>query len=120
MDEVIYVGLPDEMVRKELFEIELNQRPHEDICIEKLVAMTKGYSSSDISYVVKETARMSFEASLSNKDSEIVKISQAMLENTIRHTRPSVTQDELHEYENAKEKYMNFNKKEHTRIGFNV
>ncbi len=116
MDEVIYVGLPDEEARKELLELELLKRPHEDIDTAYIVELTKGYSSSDISFIVKECARCSFEESVKAK--HIVKINQALLEKTIAGTRPSVTADELREYERTEKSFSRGQKTERPRIGF--
>ncbi len=116
MDEVIYVGLPDEEARKELLEIELLKRPHEDIDTAHIVELTKGYSSSDISFIVKECARCSFEESFKAK--HIVKINQTQLEKTIAETRPSVTAEELREYECAEKSFSRGQKTERPRIGF--
>lgn len=116
LDQIIYVGLPDDEARKELFELELLKRPHEDIDTARVVKLTKGYSSSDISYIVKECARNSFEESMKTKC--LVKISQKMLEKTIAETPPSVTYDELQQYERTKEKFSRAEKNERNRIGF--
>ncbi len=116
MDEVIYVGLPDEDARKELLEIELMKRPHEEIDTFRIVGLTKGYSSSDISFIVKECARCSFEESIKAK--HLVRISQSLLEKTIAGTRPSVTADELRQYERTKESFSQGHKSERPRIGF--
>ena len=116
MDEVIYVGLPDEEARKELLEIELLKRPHEEIDTARVVELTKGYSSSDISFIVKECARCSFEESIKAK--QLVKINQALLEKTITGTRPSVTADELRQFERTKESFLKGRKPERPRIGF--
>ena len=116
MDEVIYVGLPDTDARKELFEIELCKRPHEEIDIERVVKLTNGYSSSDISYIVKECARCSFDESVKQK--QMVKISQIMLEQTIAETRPSVTSEELRQFEQTKDSFTKGHPQERPRIGF--
>ena len=116
MDEVIYVGLPDEEARKELLEIELLKRPHEEIDTARVVELTKGYSSSDISFIVKECARCSFEESIKAK--QLVKINQTLLEKTIAGTRPSVTADELRQFERTKESFTKGRKPERPRIGF--
>lgn len=116
MDEVIYVGLPDEEARKELLEIELLKRPHEEIDTDHIVELTKGYSSSDISFIVKECARCSFEESIKAK--QLVKINQSLLEKTIAGTRPSVTADELRQFERTKESFSKGRKPERPRIGF--
>ena len=116
MDEVIYVGLPDEEARKELLEIELMKRPYEEIDTAHIVELTKGYSSSDISFIVKECARCSFEESVKTK--QLVKINQMLLEKTIADTRPSVTADELRQFERTKESFSKGRKPERPRIGF--
>lgn len=116
MDEVIYVGLPDRQARKELLEIELIKRPHEDIDTELIVDLTKGYSASDISFIVKECARCSFEDSVKSK--KLVKINQLLLEKIIAATRPSVSDEELQKFERTKEKLAKGGKSERTRIGF--
>ncbi|MBQ7946377.1 MAG: ATP-binding protein, partial [Bacteroidales bacterium] len=116
MDEVIYVGLPDEDARKELLELELLKRPHEDIDTARIVELTKGYSSSDISFIVKECARCSFDESIKAK--HLVKIDQPLLERTIAGTRPSVTADELRQFEMTKESFSKGVKKERRHIGY--
>lgn len=116
MDEVIYVGLPDEEARKELLEIELLKRPHEEIDTDHIVELTKGYSSSDISFIVKECARCSFEESIKAK--QLVKINQTLLEKTIAGTRPSVTADEFRQFERTRESFSKGRKPERPRIGF--
>lgn len=116
MDEIIYVGLPDDEARRELFEIELLKRPHENIETTRIVELTKGYSSSDISFIVKECARCSFEESIKAK--HLIKINQALLEKTIAETRPSVTYEELRQFERTKESFSHCQKQERHRIGY--
>ena len=119
IDQVLYVGLPDKECRKQLFEIELDKRPHDtDIDVDALARMTDGYTSSDISYMVKETARNAFEASVMSDNSEIVKISEEMLRSVVASTRPSVTRDEVRKYERMRNEYMKCSKNERPRIGF--
>lgn len=116
LDRIIYVGLPDEEARKELLEIELLKRPHEEIDIAQIVELTKGYSSSDICFIIKECARCSLEESVKAK--HLVKINQQLLEKTITNTRPSVTADELRQYERTEESFSKGSKAELPRIGF--
>ncbi len=119
IDQVIYVGLPDMECRKQLFTLELNKRPHDaDINIDELAQMTEGYTSSDISYMVKETARNAFEASIKANESKVVKISETMLREVVTQTRPSVSHDELRKYERTRNDYINRDNKERPRIGF--
>ena len=119
IDQVIFIGMPDEECRKELFEIELNKRPHnEEINYAELVHLTNGFTSSDISYIVKETARNAFEASLCSADKQVVKINQTMLEEVIRKTRPSVSSSEVKQYERMRDDFINNKKNDRPRIGF--
>ena len=119
IDHILYVGLPDEACRKQLFEMELSKRPHDaDINIEELARITDGYTSSDISYMVKETARNAFEASLKSEDKGIVKISEAMLRDVVESTRPSVSRDDVRRYEKMRDDYLKLNKEERPRVGY--
>ena len=119
LDSIMYVGLPDEECRKQLFEIELNNRPHEsDIDMEELARITDGYTSSDISFMVKETARNAFEASILMGNNTVVKISETMLRDVVKATRPSVTRDEIHKYERMRDEYVKRSNAERPRIGF--
>ncbi|MDE5786826.1 MAG: ATP-binding protein [Duncaniella sp.] len=117
MDEVIYVDMPDEQVRLKLFQLELNDRPHEDLDLTRLVKMTDGFSSGDISYLVKESARKAFEQTLANEDKSVVTITQENLEDTIGHAHPSVTASERHKYEKLRDTYER-NRNGQPRVGF--
>ena len=119
VDEVVFIGMPDAECRRQLFEIELKKRPHdEEIDTDLLSRLTDGYTSSDISYIVKETARNSFEESIKSMDKSVVKITQKMLEEVIKSTRPSVTQEEVRQYEKMREEYIRKDGKERRKIGF--
>lgn len=121
IDHVIYIGMPDEDCRKELFEIELNKRPCEDsIDFDDLAHFTNGFTSSDISYVVTEAARIAFDASMNSKDKQMVKISQNMLTDVIRSTQPSVSSTEVKRYERMRDEYILNKRNDRPRIGFCV
>jgi transitional endoplasmic reticulum ATPase len=118
IDELVYVGLPDEPCRKQLFEYELTKRPHEEnIDFNALVKMTEGFSPSDIAYLVKESARTSFEACLKNEDKHVVKINQQMLEDVIRASHPSVSRSDVMQYEKMRDE-LNSSWRPQPRIGF--
>lgn len=119
MDEVVFIGMPDADCRRQIFELELKKRPHEDnIDVELLSKLTDGYTSSDISYMVKESARNSFEASIRTVDKQAVKITQEMLEDVISKTKPSVSADEVRLYEKMRDEYIRKNNPGRRRIGF--
>jgi len=119
LDSIVYFNIPDLECRKQLFEIELLKRPHEEnISIDELGRLTEGYTSSDISYMVKETAMNAFEASLRTDDKHVVKISEKMLKEVIAGTRSSVTRDDIRRYEKMRDDDINHSRNERPRIGF--
>jgi transitional endoplasmic reticulum ATPase len=118
IDEVIYVGMPDEHCREQLFEYELKKRPHDEgIDLKKLVQLTAGYTSSDIAYLVKESARCAFEASIAANDT-VTNISQSLLEGLIERTSPSVSTADLHRYERLRDEFTQRNKEDRRKVGF--
>lgn len=81
-DEIFFVGLPNRIERRKIFEIHINKRRKNDmqyIDLNKLVDLTEGYSGADIEGVVKDAIEDVF---ASDKDhittDDIVK----MIENT--------------------------------------
>lgn len=81
LEKRIYVGPPDEEARQEMFEMYLKDR-YTDFGIDygRLAALTEGYVSSDIRYLVDEAARMA----LTRNE----KITMGLLEESIK-THPS-------------------------------
>lgn len=119
IDKILYISLPDISCRKQLFELELSKRPHdESIDMEALARLTDGYTSSDISFMVKETARNAFEECLKRDSGTVVKISETMLRNVIKVTRPSVSRDDVRRYEKMRDEFIDHNNKERRKIGF--
>lgn len=117
MDEVYYVGLPDARVRSELFQLEVDKRPHDSIDYGRLAEMTEGYTSGDISFLVKEAARKSFEATLAQHSGEPLGIAQSLLEETIKEHPSSVTSTERHNYEKLRDSYGH-NRQSTMPVGF--
>ena len=93
LDKHIYVPLPDHDARKEMFAVYLKGRPHEEglIDFDHLSDLTEGYIASDIAFIVNDTAMT---AAFTR-----TKISQALLEETIHNTKPSVTVESLRNYD---------------------
>ena len=62
-DEIFYVGLPNDIERRKIFEIHIKKRRPMDwdkINLNDIVAQTKGYSGADIEGVVKESVENVF------------------------------------------------------------
>ena len=89
--------MPDEEARREMFRLHLKDRPCENIDYDRLAKLTENYISSDISFIVNDSA---ITAALSDKP-----ITQEIMENCIRCNRPSVNADTLKSYERMQEKF---------------
>ena len=51
MDRIVYVPLPDEQTRAEIFKIQFRKMPiAEDVCMEELIASTHRYSGAEVSF----------------------------------------------------------------------
>lgn len=98
-DKKIFVPLPDEQTRTEIFQCYLKNRPLEEhIDYSALGKLTSsGYISSDIRQICNDVAIQAF-----NDDAIIT---QALIEEVIREGGPSVSKNELRTYEEAR-KYM--------------
>lgn len=111
IDRQIYVPLPDEEARREMFKIHLKDRPCEEIDAEKLATMTEGYIASDIAYIVNDAA---MGAAFSDK-----LISQQMLEDTINSIHPSITKTVVDFYDTLRNKMEDTNRRNTLpKIGF--
>ena len=96
IDKIIYVGVPDEKTREEIFKMELSNRlTDKDIDYKLISKKTENYISSDISCIVDEAARFALR--------ERKPISTEHLLKAISLTRPSLTQSEIEYYKNKLE-----------------
>lgn len=122
IDKIFYFGLPDMEARKALLEYELSTRPHaDDIDMAHLATLTEGLTSSDISYVVGESARQAFEKAISTNSQEAVDIDQSIIEDVIANTTPSVSASDLKDYERMRDEYVTGKSQQRRNpIGFNA
>jgi len=110
IDHIIYVPMPDEDARYELFNIHLKNRPcADDIDCRKLARLTEMYVASEIAFVVSQAA---LTASRTND-----LITQQMLEQNIQATTPRTTADSLKRYESMRQQLEQV-ASEQPRIGF--
>ena len=93
LDKQIYVPLPDHDARREMFALYLKGRPfdEEHMDLDHLSELTEGYIASDIAFIVNDAAMT---AAFTH-----VKITQELLEKTIRETRPSISPELMQSYE---------------------
>ncbi|MGM0582740.1 MAG: protein kinase domain-containing protein [Bacteroidota bacterium] len=113
IDKMFNIPPPDFDARKALFKLYLEERPVElGIDYEKLAELTENYVSSDIEFLVNEAARKA----LQNKG----KITQEIIEVTIKDNSPSINTTELKKYEaiGSKMKGGQLKGKDSSTIGF--
>ena len=114
IDKVVYVGPPDHAARRAMFEIHLSHRPIDDeIDYEELARLTENRVSSDIKFLVDESAR----DALTNRAGGI---RMSHLVAAIRRNGPSVGPGMLAEYENMRREFEpeRSPKRDARRIGF--
>jgi len=65
LDRIIYVGLPDEKTRREIFDIKLRNMPiAKEVNIVDLVCLTEGYTGAEIQAICHEAAMKALEEDL--------------------------------------------------------
>ncbi|MGN0237996.1 MAG: AAA family ATPase [Lepagella sp.] len=121
VDRTVYVSLPDLKAREELFRLEIEKRPKEDIDYELLSRATENYTGSDISFIVEESARLCFEETLERKTEELIPLSMSRLLEVIRKTNPSVSEAQRKEYLELKAKMEETeSSRQRKKVGFAV
>lgn len=119
MDEIIYVDMPDVKAREGLFQLFLADLPvSSDVDHHALAEMTEGYNCSDIDYIVRVAARKMFNANVKNRNSQYRKISQALIEETIRGRMPSVDSQSLHGFDRMRAQFSIEGRRQPATIGF--
>lgn len=117
-DKVFFVDLPDATGREELLKMEVDKVPHEThIDYKGLAKMCEGFTAGDLSYVVKEAARLTFSTCLSIHEDNLV-IDEALLKKVLSATRPSVTTEELRQYRRIWDEFMNKSTTQRQTIGY--
>lgn len=109
-DKRVYVPLPDDQTRRDIFKAYLNDRPIEGrINYQALSSLTaSGYISSDIRQICDEAAYKAF--------CEDTIITQALIEQVIHDGGPSVNRKELKTYEESR---LYLDPSAHNLTGFN-
>ncbi|EFA02694.2 Transitional endoplasmic reticulum ATPase TER94-like Protein [Tribolium castaneum] len=64
LDRIVYVPLPDDDTRREIFKLKLGKMPVCNVDVEELVRLTPGYSGAEVNAVCHEAAMMALEDSL--------------------------------------------------------
>ena len=67
LDRIVYVSLPDNLTRKEIFELKVKKMPcSADIDLDKLVERTEKYSGAEITAVCNEAAFKALERDINS------------------------------------------------------
>ncbi len=94
-DRVLYVPPPDKQARLQIFKIHTREMPlDEDVDLDRLAAVTEGYTGADIESVVREAA---LEAARENINAQVV--SMRHFEAALSKVKASVSEEAKTEYE---------------------
>lgn len=100
IDELIFVGMPDFHARESLFKLALSKLPAaEGIDCGRLATLTNGYNCSDIEYIIKSASRLMFNEGIKIEGQPLLKITQAVLEDSISKKSPSLSSRDIWDYE---------------------
>lgn len=105
-----YIPQPDKKTRKEIFRISITKREYDfGIDYDRLADMTDNYISADISLVIDTAARLAFRRGIG-------KITMALLEEAIANTKPSLTMEQIRNYENIRDQFMGISTKKEKNV----
>ncbi len=99
-DKIIYMPLPDEKTRGDIFKVHLRRYPAKDIDLEKLAKKTERFSGADIKNVVDETVKLI--AKEAQKKDLLLPVTGEDIMLVISNTKPSVSIAHLEDYERFK------------------
>lgn len=111
LDISVYIPEPNVETRRLMFDLHLKNRPCESIDTARLAELTNNYVSSDIAFIVNDAAMIA-----AFRDEPI---SQAQLEESIKSTRPSLSENILKNYEESRRRIENLpSAGNRPRVGF--
>mmetsp|Transcript_7337 Transcript_7337/g.13797 ORF Transcript_7337/g.13797 Transcript_7337/m.13797 type:complete len:812 (-) Transcript_7337:192-2627(-) len=117
LDQLIYIPLPDEASRKQIFKANLRKSPvSPDVDLDTLTRFTQGFSGADITeicqrackYAIRESIEKDIEkekAALENPDAmeddvdEVPEITRAHFEEAMKYARRSVSDADIRKYQ---------------------
>lgn len=95
LDKKFYVAPPDFEARKAMFEMLLKKRPYDfGLDYDKLAKLTENYVFSDLTLIINDASRKALMAKS--------KITMAIIEDTIAHTKSSLTPRDIEKYNKIK------------------
>lgn len=98
LDKIIYIPPPDFDARAEMFKLVLDKRPVEgELDYKKLAELTENFVSSDVRFLCDEASRQALRGK--------TKITQTIVEETIKANKPSISLSEIKNFLKIKEKF---------------
>ena len=95
IDRMIYVPLPDEETRKEIFEIQFRTMPvSKDVNVANLVQISRGYSGAEICSLCRESAIIAL-----REDFSCAEVTQKNFEKVFHQIKPGISQDMITFYD---------------------
>ena len=96
LDRIVYVRLPDEETRREIFEIKLKQVPiSDDIDLSYLVQHTAKYSGAEIAAVCNEAAFLALDT-----DINCARVSMANFKDALKIVPPRTSDETIKYFDN--------------------
>jgi len=117
LDQLIYIPLPDEASRRQIFKANLRKSPlAPDVCLDTMAKFTQGFSGADITeicqrackYAIRESIEKDMEkekAQLENPDAmeddvdEVPEITRCHFEEAMKYARRSVSDADIRKYQ---------------------
>lgn len=95
LDKKFYVAPPDFEARKVMFEMLLKKRPYDfGLDYDRLAKLTENYVFSDLTLIINDASRKAL--------MEKSKITMAIIEDTIAHTKSSLSNRDIEKYNKIK------------------
>ncbi len=111
-DKIVYMPLPDEKGRAEVFRYHLKKLPvSKDLDYAKLASLTGRYSGADIKNVCEESARIVAEDAI--KSNKVLEITMRDITDVIGRTKPSTSISQVEMYETFK---MDYERRMHPEV----
>lgn len=96
LDRIVYVSLPDEQTRKEIFELKSREIPFDaDVDINELARRTHKYSGAELAAVCNEAAYLALDS-----DIECARVARAHLEAALRIVTPRTSDESIAYFDN--------------------
>lgn len=96
LDRIVYVKLPDEETRREIFKLKFKQMPIEkNVDIEELVNATLKYSGAEITALCNEAAFLALEDDINSNY-----ITQKNFNDALKFVLPRISQDTIDYFDN--------------------